>query len=120
MNLEIFPMCVWNRSILDEHSKLTSNITHLNLDIELDLIPCTTVVRSQQANDAPNWFFVSPQTDFLPGVFTVYRQSESKTNKQANKQKKKSKQKKSAKHCILMSDENPQIGAIKAKKKFSK
>lgn len=104
---------------LDEHSKLTSNITHLNLDIELDLIPCTTVVRSQQANDAPNWFFVSPETDLLPRVFTVYRQSESKTNKQANKQKK-SKQKKSAKHCILMSDENPQIGAIKAKKKVFK
>lgn len=79
---------------LDEHSKLTSNITHLNLDIELDLILCTTVVRSQQANDAPNWFFVSPQTDFLPGVFTVYRQSESKTNKQANKQQKKKANKK--------------------------
>lgn len=73
---------------LDEHSKLTSNTTHLNLDIELDLILCTTVVRSQQGNDAPNWFFVSPETDLLPAVFTVHRHSESKqtnNNKQTKK-----------------------------------
>lgn len=63
--------------------------------------------------------FLHKLTFFL--VFSQYIDSQKvkQTNKQINK-KKKSKQKKSAKHCILMSDENPQIEAIKAKKKVFK
>lgn len=59
----------------DEHSKLTPDNAHLNLDTELDLILCPTLVRSQLENDVPNWFFGSAETGLLPAAFTVHRKS---------------------------------------------